>query len=128
MTPPAPPKRPPGRPRANPSTTTVTSVEPSDDHAATLREGLGLVISTVVAEVRILTAPPVSPESNDRARELGTWLSETRGQVVRADSHVVKRKPTPESVIKDFGALNADGQAHVLERIGADGKAGSVLS
>lgn len=126
---PAPPKRPPGRPRRPDSES--ASVDADGDHAARLRGIVGKGLDVIEKEMDVLTEPlpndvPASPDTVDRILVLIAKASEIRGQIVRADANVTRRKPTLATVEKDIASLSPDERAHLIERFKGEGK--SVLS
>ena len=120
--------RPVGRPRG-PGPDLPTESDP----AARLLAVIEVAVGAIEVEMARLSKPEFGKdhppaEDVDRMIVLGAKASEIRGQVVRADAAVSRRRPTVAQVAKDIGVLTPDERAHVLERLGVGGGNGSVLS
>lgn len=121
-------KRPARRP------TDVPPIAPSDtdDHAAELRVIIGKGIAVMHVEINVLSEPPpgggpISADSVDRIMAITAKASEIRGQVVRADAHVTRKKLTLPMIEKGIADLTPDERESLIERFGGGG-AKSVLS
>lgn len=111
------PKRGPGRPpNPRPDTADIRAAGGEVDERlhALIQKGVGAM------EVAMDTLAHASPSDEDIARivELTAKASEIRGQVVRADAHLTRRKLTLPQIEKGIAALTPDERATLLDRLG----------
>lgn len=123
MTPSAPPR---GHRRGRGPIVRDAQVADDSDPASDLLGGIKQGVAVIVATIRELSVPPIAPDNVDRITVLTEKATVIRGQIVRADANVTRRKPTLASVEKDIAGLSPDERAHLIEKLGGGGD-GNVL-
>ncbi len=123
------PAAPPPRRRRPPEPPPAEDKDPDERLRAIIEIGVGVIED----EMEILTEPcpgsggRISTDAVDRIMALTAKSSEIRGQVVRADAAVTRKKLTLAAIEKAIAALSQDERAHLVEKLGG-GKEGNCLS